>query len=88
MLNLKAIQACLNPCFNGILKYLIAFPALFASWACLNPCFNGILKYQASIADKAHKDCLNPCFNGILKYVHFQRSVLGVWVLILVLMEY
>ena len=40
----------LNPCFNGILKYM--FNAINEGLAlCLNPCFNGILKYSYADTD-------------------------------------
>ena len=39
------MQNCLNPCFNGILKYEIRKKVKLGVRR-LNPCFNGILKYS------------------------------------------
>ena len=45
MLQKNVIYLCLNPCFNGILKYLNMLQKNVI-YLCLNPCFNGILKYR------------------------------------------
>ena len=38
-----------NPCFNGILKYLLKGDFRALETMRLNPCFNGILKYSSDL---------------------------------------
>ena len=79
---------CLNPCSNGILKYVGMELTLTGEW-CLNPCSNGILKYTKKASLMLALSRLNPCSNGILKYQLSRISRAAVFlVLILVLMEY
>ena len=62
------MSLCLNPCSNGILKYIL-WKSLIVLAKSLNPCSNGILKYVTSNASaQGVFECLNPCSNGILKY--------------------
>ena len=42
---LMFLKVCLNPCFNGILKYIVSVKKK-KTLKRLNPCFNGILKYR------------------------------------------
>ena len=48
-MNTNKIISCLNPCFNGILKYNGDLRSSKFHILSLNPCFNGILKYAATI---------------------------------------
>ena len=57
----------------------------------LNPCCNGIYSMRNKVKDSKEyfSECLNPCCNGIYSMSGLTLGYLyGMWVLILVVMEY